>query len=390
MILPGLVLFVLTGTIALTGPLQPNPDLNLPEGYPFWVRITAAFVIGPISIILGGLVTRRFKDNLIGPVLIHWGCATNAELGISHLPAFWGALSLYYLTVVVLSGLVLMLASFPSGRGVTPFWDRTMKGLTLLLMCGYLLLNLSSPAAYGLSEPSPLALTFLIPFHPVLNGITTILQLALVVLSNVLIIYRYRRTHETERKQMRWLIFVAVCIALVIVVATVFQPQTWVGAFRDYWIAFSAFTIFAAPSVGISLAILQHHLWDIDVIIRRTMQYSVLTGLLALIYFGLVVVFQGLFSTLSNQQSEIFIVLSTLAIAALFNPLRRRVQDFIDRRFYRKKYNAEQALAQFAAVARDEVDMDKLAAALLGVVEETMQPEHFSLWLIGDRLTGDR
>ncbi|GAB4577600.1 MAG: hypothetical protein Fur0022_03310 [Anaerolineales bacterium] len=138
---------------------------------------------------------------------------------------------------------------------------------------------------------------------------------------------------------------------------------------------------FNVPSLGISLAILQHRLWDIDVILRRTLQYSILTGLLALIYFGLVVIFQSLFSTISNQQSPIFIVLSTLTIAALFNPLRHRVQEFIDRRFYRKKYNAEQALARFAEVARDEVDMDKLTAALIGVVDETVQPERITLWL---------
>jgi hypothetical protein len=99
------------------------------------------------------------------------------------------------------------------------------------------------------------------------------------------------------------------------------------------------------------------------------------------VYFGSIVLFQSLFSSF-GQQSELVIVITTLGIAALFTPLRRRVQDFIDRRFYRKKYNAEQALTVFATVARDEVDMEKLTAALIGVVQETVQPEHVSIWLI--------
>jgi hypothetical protein len=131
----------------------------------------------------------------------------------------------------------------------------------------------------------------------------------------------------------------------------------------------------------LTLAILRSRLWDIDIIIRKTATYSVLTGLLALVYFGSVLVLQAVFSTLGGQRSEGVIVISTLAIAALFLPLRRRIQDAIDRRFYRRKYDAQKVLAQFAATARDETDLEKLTARLIEVVNATMQPAHVSLWL---------
>ena len=121
---------------------------------------------------------------------------------------------------------------------------------------------------------------------------------------------------------------------------------------------------------------------DIDIIIRRTLQYSVLSGLLALTYFGLIVVLQGIFTAVSGQSSAVALVLSTLAIAGLFLPLRRRVQDFIDRRFFRKKYNAAKVVAEFAATCRDETDLDTLTARLVEVVDETMQPESVTLWLV--------
>lgn len=133
--------------------------------------------------------------------------------------------------------------------------------------------------------------------------------------------------------------------------------------------------------VCLAVAITRYRLFDIDVIIRRTTSYAIITGVLALVYLGSVVVLQRLFGQLTGQNSTAAVVLSTLLIAALFLPVRRRVQNVIDRRFNRTRYNAEKTLERFAATVRDETDLDELTAELVRVIEETMQPDHVSVWL---------
>lgn len=226
-------------------------------------------------------------------------------------------------------------------------------------------------------------------FYPEQYDEIALLSIPIFIVIPISLLYRYFRVSDVvQRQQIKWVVF---GLAIILIPLSIYgiilgvtpelnQPSGnsltffFVGTFL--WTGF----LIVFP-ITLLISVIRYHLFDIDLIIRRTLQYSLLTGLLALTYFGLIVVLQSLFSTISNQQSEIVIVLSTLGIAALFNPLRNRVQDFIDRRFYRKKYNAERVLSQFAAAARDEVDMDKLTAALLGVVQETMQPEKVSLWV---------
>jgi len=170
---------------------------------------------------------------------------------------------------------------------------------------------------------------------------------------------------------MKWLVYAAVLGILLLFISGEENP------INNFLL--TSFPIVIA--VAITIAILRYRLFDIDVIIRKTLVYGAITVLLVLIYFGSVVLLQQAFRVLTGQDTPVAIVISTLAIAALFNPLRNRVQDFIDRRFFRKKYDAEKTLARFAIVSRDEVDMEILTTALLGVVEETMQPEMVNLWL---------
>jgi hypothetical protein len=136
--------------------------------------------------------------------------------------------------------------------------------------------------------------------------------------------------------------------------------------------------------VATGIAVLKYRLYNIDLLINRTLVYGSLTAVLALVYFGSVVLLQELFVTLTGQEFQLAVVASTLAIAALFNPLRRRIQGFIDRSFYRRKYDAAKTLAAFGTKLREETDLDTLSDDLVAVVEETMQPAHVSLWLRPD------
>ncbi|MEM9776952.1 MAG: hypothetical protein AAF902_20410, partial [Chloroflexota bacterium] len=145
-----------------------------------------------------------------------------------------------------------------------------------------------------------------------------------------------------------------------------------------YVLIFITFDLFP---ISLGIAILGHRLWDIDLIIRRTLQYSLVSGILAAVYFTTVALIQNAITAVGGQPSAVVIVLSTLLIATLFNPLRTRIQTLIDRRFYRSSYDTQATLARFAETARDEVELERLTAGLLQVVQETMQPEHVTVWL---------
>jgi hypothetical protein len=247
-------------------------------------------------------------------------------------------------------------------------------------------LTFPKPKSFIQRQPRWLLLPYLVGLVPIillfidpeLATIGFLLTFAMLVLGLVALIHSGLTMRDVvSRAQLRWAVGgVAVGVALFLLNFASNAPPPY----REI-ILFVASLGFPIIGFSLAMAILRYRLFDIDVIIRKTLQYALLTGLLALVYFGSVIILQSLVENLTGSQSPLVIVLSTLAIAALFNPLRTRIQNFIDRRFYRKKYDAEQALAQFAATARDEVDMDKLTAALLEVLKETMPSESLSLWL---------
>jgi len=202
-------------------------------------------------------------------------------------------------------------------------------------------------------------------------------------------VYRYRRVSTLlQRQQTKWVIF-GITVGLggvlvefvVVYVPLIFVSSIHIGALA--WMLFftiQAFLTLLFP-LSIGIAMLRSRLWDIDRLINRTLVYGTLTASLALLYFGLIFALQSLFQGVFKQNNAVAIVVSTLVIYALFQPLRHRIQQFIDRRFYRSKYDAAKTLEAFSATLRNEVDLGQLREHLLNVVQETMQPAHVSLWL---------
>ena len=230
------------------------------------------------------------------------------------------------------------------------------------------------PFAYGLG----LLIFLLIGGRAEVGWVSTLGMIILAIVS--LIHAGVTQRDAVSRAQLRWAItgFVAGLLLFGLNFPLGFNWVTdlfWINVF----IVLSSLGV-VVIGTGLAVAVLRYRLYDIDLIIRKTVQYGVVTAVLALVYFGTIILLQSLVGQATGEQSPIIIVLSTLLIAALFNPLRHRIQDVIDRRFFRKKYDAQQVLAQFAAVARDETDMEALTAELIRVVQETMQPEEVTIW----------
>ena len=205
--------------------------------------------------------------------------------------------------------------------------------------------------------------------------------LALGAASSLLV--RLRRSKGVERQQVKWFACAAAVLvgsALLYFVLSETVDVRWFG-----WFSFLLVMVgIVGLSVAVGIAIVRYRLYNIDLLINRTLVYGSLTVVLALVYVGSVVLLQVLFRTLTSQESQLGVVVSTLVIAALFNPLRRRIQGFIDRRFYRRKYDAAKTLEAFSAKLREETNLDALSDDLVGVIRETMQPAHVSLWLRPD------
>jgi hypothetical protein len=210
------------------------------------------------------------------------------------------------------------------------------------------------------------------------------LMLLAGLLAVISLFVRFHRARGSERQQIKWF---ASAAALTFAWIFVFeQLLSAEGGVLEAIAAVSSLVLVPSIPIATGIAILRHRLYDIDVLINRTLVYGALTAALALTYFGGVATTQTIFHALTGQeqQPQLAIVVSTLVIAALFNPLRRRIQGFIDRRFYRRKYDARKTLEAFSAKLRDDTDLDALSDDLVGVVRDTMQPAHVSLWLRPD------
>jgi len=281
----------------------------------------------------------------------------------------WGNLA-GFLTQLGLASLFVFFFVFPDGRFV-PRWSRWVVLLFFAMPVLYVLF----PHSILVEMPMPANLLIFL-------GLWACCALAQV--------YRYGWVSgPVERQQTKWVVFgVTVCVALLIgfLLPVVFFPVLTRPGVVSLALDLIGLTI--GGSLGLLLiplsigaAILRYRLYDIDVIINRALVYATLTLTLAVVYFGSVALLQYLLRSLSGQEAQLTIVASTLGIAALFQPLRRRIQSTIDRRFYRRKYDAARTLEAFSARLRHDRDLGQLNAELLSVVTETMQPEHVSLWL---------
>ena len=365
----------------------------LPRGATPW-RDHAISLVGVVGApILGGLIASRRCRNPYGWLWLGFGLG----LALQQLAASYAS----YARVAEPETLVfpetiseILETGGPIALGLAPF-------LVLLFPTGRLPSRRWRPLAWiaALSGTVIVLLNLFFNDADKVGGMvtTTVVAAVFVTFSAIAVsafslAIRYRRAIGVERQQLKWVAFAAVVTASILVG----QQLTWLAALLKVYLLGGdlppvgrslenlldvASNVCLYTSVGI--AILRYRLYDIDIIINRALVYSTLTVSLALIYFGGVTATQALFQTLTGQHRlpQLAVVVSTLAIAALFNPLRRRIQDFIDHRFYRRKHDAARTLEAFSSKLREETDLDTLNVELLSVVRETMQPEHVSLWV---------
>jgi MFS family permease len=360
------------------------------EEFPWQAQAISA--VGTIGApVLGGLVASRRPRNPIGWLWLGVG------LGIS-LSSFAGSYATYALgpgslpapravgTLVAGVGwtasftlIPLLLLLFPTGRLPSRRWRFLAWGV---VAAGAFAL-IPGPFVPGRSGFAPVQNPFGVEGFAgeviffLVNGSVVVILVATIPAA-LSLVFRYRRASGEERQQIKWFAYAAVVFASLIPLDLLLELDEALG--DVVWNVFNtAATLGIYAAVGI--AILRYRLYEIDLIINRTLVYATLTATLALSYLGGVVVLQALFRALTGQGSQLAIVASTLAIAALFNPLRRRFQAFVDRLFYRRKYDAAKTLEAFSARLRDETDLDRLGDEMVSVIRVTMQPAHVGLWL---------
>jgi hypothetical protein len=343
--------------------------------------------------IVGALIASKRPKNPIG-----WICLTAGffwmliTLGGSTQIPVWDSVAIdallqwVWVPPVGLLGIYMILL-FPDGKPPSRRWRPLawFSGTVMFFVSVVLVISPEHvPGHPGVRNP------FGLEGHPTVEQALPVLIVLLplcILASAVSLVWRYRHAGGEEREQIKWVAFAAsfvgVAYTITLVSGLLFarEASVWVG-FLERTVQLS----FAGIPIAIGFAVLKYRLYEIDIIINRALVYGSLTAMLVALYFGGVVTMQAIFRALTGQehQPQLAIVISTLAIAALFSPLRRRIQSFIDRRFYRSKYDARKTLEGFSARLREETDLDALSDDLVGVVRETMQPARVSLWLRPD------
>jgi hypothetical protein len=379
-------LALLAGAVILILLRSTVPALPGDQPWTSDLLVTASLAV---AIVVGGFVAARLPRNLYGWLLLAFGVGNGGlhSFAVEYIlvseqirplpltpPAFYVAALGFSLWLAAIPLLFLL---FPNGQLPSRRW----RWLAVVVVFSFLVL-----AAFMWLSPSAVLVSVPSPFHnsAMLNGwadnltsTAVVFIMLAILLSAISVLVRGWRARGQERQQFKWL-----GLASVLTVLAFFFNTELVPLLPGVLDALLEAAAFAGVPLAVGIAVLRYRLWDIDVIIRKTVLYGVLSTLLGVVFLVLVVVLQAVFTQVTDRDSPAAVILSTLAIAALFTPLRRAVQNVIDHRFYRRKYDAEKVLADFAATARDETDLDRLTAELVRVIQEAMQPEHAGVWLM--------
>jgi hypothetical protein len=352
-----------------------------------YAAYTVVLVLANIAVCLAVsavIVLRRPEDRMalivalmlvtLGPLLVSESVAAS--------PTPWRGPN-YYLSSLCVTSFLLVFALFPTGRFVPQWmrWPVVVMSITSILPWTSLLLAVS--VHFGVLPATPATLKLRASD---LGFLVFLVEAALLV---VVQLYRYRRVSSPlQQQQTKWVVLgfaVLITCWVVAVVPYLMLPVLALpgSLYLPAFIAFQGLTVPLIP-LAFGIAMLRYRLWDIDTLINRALVYGPLTLTLTAVFVGLVVGLQALLGGIGviGQDNTLAIVLSTVAIVVLVQPLRRRLQALIDRRFYRRRYDAAKTLAAFGAVLRHEMDLDQLQAQVLAVVQETLQPAHTSLWLL--------
>jgi MFS family permease len=359
------------------------------EGSLSFLGITAGFAL------VGALIAARRPRNPIGWLCLGFGLAGGSQVAAysyaihglitepgslpgAQFAAWWAGWAASPVFSFLTSLLPLL---FPTGRPPSPRW-RPVLLLSLVTMAVATLSAAFSPGPLsGAPEfVNPIGLGILGEVAPALTPLSPWLLMASMLLATASLIVRYRRAQGPERQQLKWFFgaFLLVFGSLFITsaVGTVFGESRFSGFWSSVVFPVTVLTI----PIAIGIAVLRYRLYDIDLLINRTLVYGTLTALLAAAYVGAIALLQVVLQPFT-QGSQLAVAASTLAVAALFQPLRARIQRVVDRRFYRSRYDAERTVDRFAGRLRDELDLAALSAELIGVVGETVRPARAGLWL---------